>query len=203
MTPDIKAIIFDFGGVLLQWDLHRLYHRYFEHRQQIDDFLAEINFSSWNLEQDRGRSFAEGIAELSDRFPQYAHLIRAYYDHFEDTIVGPIGGTVAILRQLKQAGYPLYGLSNWSAETYPRVRRQYDFFGLFDQIILSGEVKLIKPDPAIFNLALQTIKRPAGECLLIDDSEPNTVAARKLGFATIHFKSPEQLRAELRGFKLL
>ncbi|HEY9152619.1 MAG TPA: HAD family phosphatase, partial [Anaerolineales bacterium] len=176
---------------------------FFDQPQQIDQFLAEINFSSWNAEQDRGRPFAEGIAELSNQFPQHFHLIRAYYDHFEDTIVGPITGTVEILDQLKRAGYPLYGLSNWSAETYPRIQPQYDFFGLFDTIILSGEVKLIKPDPAIFKLALEIIHHAAEECLLIDDSEANIVTAQKMGFNTIHFKSPEQLGTKLRQLNLL
>ncbi len=104
MTSPIKAIIFDFGGVLLQWDPHKLYRRYFDQARQIDQFLAEINFSSWNAEQDRGRPFEPGIAELSSQFPQYAHLIRAYYDHWEDSVVGPIAGTVEILRELKRAG---------------------------------------------------------------------------------------------------
>ena|SRR5271157_5996061 len=202
MNSFIKAIVFDFGGVLLKWDPHKLYRRYFDRPQCIDQFLKEINFSAWNTEQDRGRPFAEGVAELSGQFPQYTHLIHAYYDHFEDSIVGPINGTVEILRKLKQAGYPLYGLSNWSAETYPRVRPQYDFFNLFDKIILSGEVKLIKPDPAIFNLTLQTIHRTASECLLIDDSEANITTAKKIGFNTIHFKSPEQLKTELHQLNL-
>jgi len=203
MNSSIKAIIFDFGGVLIKWDPHELYHRFFEQPQQIDQFLSEINFTSWNAEQDRGRPFTEGIVKLSAQFPQYTHLIRAYYDHFEDTIVGPIPGTVDILHELKRAGYPLYALSNWSAETYPRVRHQYDFFDLFDKIILSGEVKLIKPDPAIFKLTLQTVHRTASECLLIDDSEANIIAAKKIGFVTIHFKSPEQLKHELRNLGIL
>lgn len=203
MTSPIKAIIFDFGGVLLQWDPHKLYRRYFDQAQQIDQFLEEINFSSWNAEQDRGRPFETGIAELSSQFPQYAHLIRAYYDHWEDSVVGSIAGTVEILRELKRAGYPLYGLSNWSAETYPRVRHQFNFFDLFDEIILSGTVKLIKPDPAIFNLTLNKINRPVSECLLIDDSEANINTAKKLGFAVIHFKTPEQLQTELHQLNLL
>jgi 2-haloacid dehalogenase len=203
MNSSIQAIIFDFGGVLLQWDPHKLYRRYFDQPGQIDQFLKEINFSTWNIEQDRGRPFAEAIAELSGQFPQYSHLIHAYYDHFEDSIVGPIHGTIEILRQLKRTGYPLYGLSNWSAETYPRVKPQYDFFYLFDQIILSGEVKLVKPDPAIFYLTLQKIHHAANECLLIDDSEANIVAAQKMGFNTIHFKSAEQLGKELHQLNLL
>ena len=197
MTASIKAIVFDFGGVLLQWDPHRLYRRYFDQPQQIDEFLAEINFTSWNAEQDRGRPFAEGMAELSDRFPHYAHLIHAYYDHFEDTIVGPISGSVEILRRLKQAGYPVYGLSNWSSETYAQIRPRYDFLGWFDKIVLSGEAGLIKPDPAIFKLLLQRIDHLASECLLIDDSDANIDAAKQLDFITIHFRSPEQLQSEL------
>jgi len=203
MDSPIKAIIFDFGGVLLKWDPHKLYRRFFDQPQQIDQFLAEINFPYWNAEQDLGRPFAEGVSELSGQFPQYAHLIRAYYDHWEDSIVGPIPGTVEILRELKKAGYSLYGLSNWSAETYPRVQHQYDFFNLFDKIILSGDVKLIKPDPAIFNLTLQKIGCAANECLLIDDSEPNIIAAKKIGFATIHFRCSEQLRIDLHQMNLL
>ena len=202
MNSSIKVIIFDFGGVLLQWDPHKLYRRYFDQPGQIDQFLAEINFSTWNIEQDRGRPFAEGIAMLSRQFPQYEQLIQAYYEHFEDTIVGPINGTVEIFRELKRTGYPLYALSNWSTETYPRIRPQYDFFDLFDKIILSGEVKLVKPDPAIFKLTLE-IHRTASECLLIDDSETNINVAKKIGFITIHFKSPEQLRTELCQLNLL
>jgi len=197
MNSSIKAIIFDFGGVLLKWDPHKLYRRYFDQPQHIDHFLAEINFAAWNAEQDRGRPFAEAVEDLSGKFPQYSHLIRAYYEHFEDSIVGPIHGTVDLLRDLKRVGYPLYALSNWSAETYPRVRPQYDFFDLFDEIILSGEVKLLKPDPAIFKLALQKINRTAHECLLIDDTEANIESAKMLGLHTIHFKSAEQLRTEL------
>ncbi len=203
MNSSIKAIIFDFGGVLIQWDPHNVYRRYFDRPTQIDQFFAEINFASWNAEQDRGRPFTDGIAMLTSQFPQHAHLIRAYYDHFEDSIIGPITGTVEILRRLKQAGYPLYGLSNWSAETYPRVKHQYDFFNLFDRIILSGEVKLIKPEPAIFNLTLQTINRYARECLLIDDFEMNINAAKKIGFVTIHFKVTRAIANRVASIELV
>jgi 2-haloacid dehalogenase len=203
MTAAIQAIIFDFGGVLLEWDPHALYRNFFDQPQQIDHFLAEVDFATWNAEQDRGRPFSEGIAELSSQFPHRAQLIRAYYDHWEDSIVGSISGSVAILRRLKQAGFPLYGLSNWSAETFPRVSKEYLFFDLFDEIILSGDVKMIKPDPAIFNLLLARIRHPAQSCLLIDDSRPNIVTARSLGFNTIHFKSPSQLESELQHYHLL
>ena len=203
MTAAIQAIIFDFGGVLLEWDPHALYRNFIEQPQQIDQFLAEVGFATWNAEQDRGRPFAEGVAELSRQFPHRAQLIRAYHDHWEDSIVGPIPGSVAILRKLKRAGYPLYGLSNWSAETFPRVRNKYAFFDLLDDIILSGDVKMIKPDPAIFNLLLTRIGYAAHNCLLIDDSRANVVTAKSLGFNTVHFKSPPQLESELQQLGLL
>ncbi len=199
----IKAIIFDFGGVLIGWDPHNVYRPYFNEPRQIDQFLAEIDFPEWNKQQDKGRPFAEGVAELSARFPQHAHLIRLYHERWEDSITGPLPGMVQMLRDLKDAGYGIYGLSNWSAETFPIARRKYDFFDLLDGYILSGDVRLVKPDPAIFDLTLQMVSRPAGECLLIDDSLPNIEAARQLGFATILFRSADILRDELHSRGLL
>jgi 2-haloacid dehalogenase len=107
------------------------------------------------------------------------------------------------LRTLKKKGYPLYGLSNWSAETFPIVRHEYEFINLLDDIVISGEVKLIKPEPEIFELCLQRIGKPAGQCLLIDDSEANINVARKIGFDTVHFESPEQLKRELQIRQIL
>ncbi|TLN14283.1 HAD family phosphatase, partial [bacterium] len=120
MTPNNHqpAVIFDFGGVLIEWDPFCLYGPYFNNdRAAMQRFLDEIGFTAWNARQDAGRPFAEGVAELSAQFPQHAPLIRAYHERWEETIVGPIEGTVEILHALKQKGYPLYALSNWSAET--------------------------------------------------------------------------------------
>jgi len=201
---NIQAIIFDFGGVLIDWDPRYLYRRHFpDQPKAMDQFLNEINFYEWNAQQDKGRSFTEGIAELSMQFPHHAHLIQTYFDCWEESISGPMGGSVELLRRLKQSGYPIYGLSNWSAETYPRARLMYPFFDLFDDVVLSGVVKLNKPDPAIFNLLLNKVGSTAPECLLIDDSQPNIDTAKKLGFVTIHFTSPEQLHTELQRLKLI
>lgn len=204
MTTPVKAIIFDFGNVLLEWDPRNVYQHYFPNDSQgMEHFLKEVKFMEWNLQQDKGRPFAEGVAVLSEQFPHHSHLIQAYHDHWIDSVGESITGTVEILRQLKQAGYPLYGLSNWSAETFPSAREKYDFFDLLDDMVISGEVGHVKPDPEIFQILLEKIGRPAQECLLIDDSLPNIHQANKMGFATIHFESPEQLQKELKQLHLI
>jgi 2-haloacid dehalogenase len=199
-----SVIIFDFGGVLIGWDPRNLYRRFFPNQPQaMEDFLAEINFMEWNAQQDKGRPFAEGVEILSGQFPQHAHLIRAFHEHWKESIVGEISGTVEILKTLKQKNYPLYGLSNWSEETFPIVRDEFPFLSLFDGVILSGAVKLIKPDRAIFDLTLKMVGKTAQECLFIDDSQANIAAAKEIGFDTIRFTSPEQLKAELQERKIL
>jgi 2-haloacid dehalogenase len=200
MKSPITAIIFDFGNVFVKWDAHALYRRFFPDPQAVDSFLNEIHFAEWNAHQDAGRPFKEGIQELSAQFPQYADLIQAYDTYWEDSITEVYHGTAEIAQKLKQAGWPLYMLSNFSAEKFPLMLKRYNFLQLFDDIIISGEHKLIKPDPAIFHLTLNRIQRQAGECLFIDDSLPNIETARNLGFQTIHFQSPEQLSQELRSF---
>lgn len=204
MPGAIQAVIFDFGGVLIEWDPRRVFQRYFPSRPQaMEQFLREVNFAGWNALQDKGRSFSEGIALLAAEYPRYAPAIRAFWEHWEDSIGGPIPDSISILRRLKQAGYPLYGLSNWSAETFPIIEERYDFFELFNDIIISGQVKLIKPDPAIFKLAQQRIGLPASSCLLIDDSQANTEAASRLGYATVLFESAQQLEKEILERQLL
>jgi 2-haloacid dehalogenase len=204
MTQTIKAIFFDFGNVLLEWNPRYVYRRYFPNDEAaMEQFLQEVNFMEWNAQQDKGRTFEEGVAVLSQEFPHYSELIQAYHDNWRDSIGGSLTGTVEILKRLKKAGYSIYGLSNWSAETFPIARENYDFFGLMDDIVLSGEVGEIKPEPEIFEIALERIGRPANECLFIDDSLPNIEQARKMGFAVVHFESPEQLERELQRLGLL
>ncbi|HLO16504.1 MAG TPA: HAD family phosphatase [Anaerolineales bacterium] len=204
MITNIKAIIFDFGNVLLEWNPRLVYQRYFPNDPEgMERFLKEVNFADWNLQQDKGRPFTEGVALLSQQFPHYAQLIQAYHDHWIDSVGGVIAGTVEIMKELKEAGYPLYGLSNWSAETFPYAREQHDFFDLFDGIVISGEVGHVKPDPEIFELLLKKIGRPASECLFIDDALSNIAQAQKMGIATIHFQSPEQLAAILHDLQIL
>ncbi len=199
----IRAIIFDFGGVLVDWNPRYLYRKLFADENAMENFFTEIGFPEWNTEQDRGRAFAEGVAEHSQKFPHHAEMIRAFDERWSESIGGEISETVEILRALKRAGYALYGLSNWSAETFPRVRDQFAFFELFDAIVLSGEVKLAKPDRRIFDLLLEKSGCRAEDCLFIDDSETNVNAARALGFQTIQYQSPEQLARELEQLGIL
>jgi 2-haloacid dehalogenase len=204
MTSTILAVVFDFGGVLLHWDPRQLYRRFFSNDlEAAERFLAEVDFHGWNYHQDRGRSFKDAVAELSSQFPHYSDLIQAYPDNYIESIVDAYWDTVNILKQLKQKGYPLYGLSNWSAEMFPHAREKYDFFELFDNIVLSGAVGYNKPEPEIFHILLERTGRRAQECLFIDDSLPNIEQARRMGFATVHFESPEQLTEELHNLKLL
>jgi len=204
MTSSFQAIIFDFGGVLIDWDPHKVFNKYFSNdRQAIDNFLTEINFTAWNLAQDKGYPFANAVADLSARFPQYASLIQAYDEEWEESITGIIPETVEILQKLKAAGYRLYGLTNWSAEKFSLVNHKFEAFKLFESIMVSGEVKLVKPDPDIFRLLLQKIQRRPQECLLIDDSLPNVEAAQNIGFATLHFSSPAKLMEDLQQLGIL
>ena len=203
MTQRIKAIIFDFGNVLLEWDPRHIYRRYFDDEESMELFLQEVNFMEWNAQQDEGRSFAEGAAELSRQFPHYSELIQAYHDHWKDSLGQYFKDTVDLMKRLKRAGYPLYGLSNWSAETFPYVREKYDFLHLLDDYVISGEVGHRKPSPRIFHILLEKIGRPAEQCLFIDDSKRNIDQAQKLGFVTVLFESAEQLERELQALQLL
>jgi len=204
MPTNIKAIIFDFGNVIIEWDPRHVYRRYFPNDTEgMERFLIEVDFMTWNAQQDKGRSFTEGVADLSAKFPQYTELIQAYHEHWIDSIGTAYMETVEIMKELKQAGYPLYGLSNWSAETFSLVHKKYDFFSLLDDMVISGTVGYVKPEPEIYQIMLDKIGKPAQECLFIDDSLPNIKQAEKLGIIGIQFQSAEQLRSELRKYHLL
>ena len=196
-------MIFDLGGVLLDWNPRHVYRDYFDTSEQMEQFLAEIDFSAWNRQQDLGRPFDEGVALLSTQFPKYAALIRVYHEHWEESIAGPIPGSVEIARAVRAAGYPLFALSNWSAETFPIARIKYGWLGLFDSILISGDVQVAKPDPEIYKLMLRRVRQPAGACLLIDDAVQNVTTAEALGFQAIRFESPGQLTGQLTKLGIL
>ena len=202
MESPITTIIFDFGNVFVNWDARNLYKRFFPTLEAVDSFLEEIHFAEWNAHQDAGRPFKEGVAELSKQFPQYAELIQAYDTHWMDSITETLHETIQIARNLKNSGWTLYLLSNFSAEKFVLMQEQHDFLEIFDDMIISGEYNVIKPDPAIFEIALKRINRIAGECLFIDDSRANIETARKMGFITIQYYSPAQLRRDLNQLSI-
>ncbi|HEX9012915.1 MAG TPA: HAD family phosphatase [Anaerolineaceae bacterium] len=201
---ELAALVFDLGGVLIRWDPRTLYRKLLPDDQAVEHFLSEVGFYEWNLANDAGQPFAETVPALCARHPAYAELIQAYDARYEEALSAPIEPSVEILRELHAAGYPLYALSNWPAEKFYLVRPRLAFLDLFDDILVSGDVKLIKPDPRIYHLMLERIGRPAGECLLIDDTPGNIQAAAALGFQTHHFVSPAGLRADLKllGYRI-
>ena len=192
------VIIFDLGGVLIDWQREHLYKKMFDGNEAgMRYFLDEVCSLEWNAQMDCGYPFAKAIDERVALFPEYEEYIRAYWTRWEEMVPEQINDTVDILAGLREQGYLLAVLSNWSAETHARVYQRFEFLHWFDEVIISGREKLIKPDPAIFHLLIDRLQRPAGECLFIDDSAVNVRAARELGIEAILFASPEQLRSEL------
>jgi 2-haloacid dehalogenase len=198
----INTIIFDFGGVLIDWNPRYMYRDEFEESSEMELFLNEVCTDDWNLQQDKGRSLAEGTRILQDKFPQHAVKIQLYYDQWEKMVKGDIPQNVALLQKLKEK-YKLYGLTNWSAETFPIVFRRYPFFTLFDGIVVSGEEKLIKPDKKIFERMLARYHLEAKNAVFIDDNINNIQAAKEIGFATIHVQAKTDLNSELHALCLL
>lgn len=192
-----KSIIFDLGGVLIDWDPRHMYRKIFDDEAEMEWFLAEIATLEWNSHHDAGRRWEDGVALLSAQHPKHAGLITAYWERWEEMLVGPIDGTVEILAKLKEDGREVHALTNWSSQTFPIARERYEFLDWFEDIVVSGEEKTIKPDPRIYQILLERIGRRAEECIFIDDGVRNVEAARELGFAAIHFENPEQLRKEL------
>jgi 2-haloacid dehalogenase len=198
-----QVVVFDLGGVLIDWNPRYLYRQLFDDEAAMERFLAEVCHSAWNEEQDRGRTFADAVEEAAALYPEQRALIEAYHQRWDEMLAGPIAGTVSILAELKEAGCELHALTNWSAEKFPIARERYTFLDWFATILVSGEARLIKPDPRIFQLLLERVGRAADACIYIDDSLKNVGAAEALGFEAIYFQSPEQLRDELVGLGLL
>jgi 2-haloacid dehalogenase len=199
-------VIFDLGGVLIDWNPRHLYRRLFDGDEAaMERFLGEVCTAAWNLSLDAGRPFAEAVAELVERHPGERARIEAYHRRWIEMVAGPILPTVGILEELDASGTPLWALTNWSTETFALVRPdpRYAFLDRFRAIFVSGELRLVKPDPAIFRHTIEAIGVPTGRCLFIDDSATNVAAAAELGLHTHHFTAPDRLRRELERLGLL
>ena len=198
------TVVFDLGGVLIDWDPRHLYRKLFgANEAAMEHFLATVCTHEWNRGQDAGRTFAEGARLLKAEHPDKAELIDAYCARFDEMMPGPIAGSVEILADLKSFGTPLYCLTNFSAETYPPTFERFEFLRWFRGVLVSGEVGVIKPDPGIFELLLERFAIDPKRAVYIDDVAANVDAARPFGIHAIHFKTPTALRAEIAELGLL
>lgn len=199
----IDTVVFDLGGVLIDWNPQHLYRRLIADAAARERFLAEVCPQSWNERQDAGRPLAEATAERLARFPGETALIEAYYGRWEEMLAGAFADTVELLEALHARDVLLYALTNWSAELFPVARRRFEFLRRFRGIVVSGEEKLIKPDPAIFRLLCERHGLAPARCLFIDDNPANVEAAAALGFAAHRYRSAAALRDCLAGLRLL
>ncbi len=201
----IENIVFDLGGVLIDWNPRYLYSKIFKgEEEKMEWFLSHICTNEWNMEQDAGRSLEKGTDLLAKQYPQYAEEITAYYQRWEEMLHGEIKDTVLILNLLHSLNKKkLYALTNWSAETFPVAMRRFPFLKLFDGIVVSGSELTRKPYEKIYNILLDRYDIKAEESLFIDDNKENVEGALQVGFHAVHFKSPQLLKAELIKLQLL
>ena len=197
------AVVFDLGGVLIDWDPRYLYRRLFDDPDEMESFLAEVTTAEWNAHQDAGRPWAEAVELLVADHPERRELIEAFHQRWPEMLAGEIPGTVDVLAELRASGVRLVALSNWSAETFPIARERFDFLAWFEGIVISGDVGVNKPDRRIFeHLIAQFCIEPA-HAVFIDDSPANVAAASALGFVAIQFIDAIALRLDLVRLGLL
>lgn len=196
---NITNIIFDFGGVLLDWNPHYIYDPYFQSVEKADWFLKNVCTYEWNQQHDAGKPIAEGVAELTARFPEWKNEIAMYYDQFLVAMgQGQLPGMEDLVQNLKLRGYRIFGLTNWSSETFSLVRPIYPVLDLMEDIVVSGEEKIMKPDPEIFRRAIHRFHIVADETVFIDDNPANVSAAQSLGISGIVFTDLPSLKLSLK-----
>ncbi|MFA9565463.1 MAG: HAD family hydrolase [Acidimicrobiales bacterium] len=195
--PPVTTVVFDLGGVLIDWRREFLYDQLIADPDRRAWFLDTVCTLEWNADGDRGRPFAELIDERSALFPDETDLIAAYWDRWDEMSGPPIHATVSVLEQVQQLGVPTFALTNWSAETLPRVRHRYPFLDSFDGMLMSGEEGIIKPDPAIYRLMCERFDLAPDRTFFVDDNAANIDAARALGLVSHRFVDATALRAAL------
>ena len=199
----ITAVVFDVGKVLFEWDLRHLFAKLITDKDELEYFVTVIVTPEWHFQHDAGRALDDMVAERIAEFPEYAAWIAAYSNRFNETIPGPITGSLEIVQELAERGVPLFAITNFGAEFWDMFRPTQPIFDRFQDIIVSGVEKLVKPDPAIYMLALQRFGLKSGEAIFIDDNHDNVISARENGFVAHHFTDAESLRRELIALDLL
>lgn len=200
----INTVIFDLGGVLINWDPMRLYRKIFPSEEEAKWFLNNICTYEWNLLHDAGQPVEVGMRQLAAKHPKWEKEIFAYYTRWEEMLGGAIEGTVDILRQcVEDPDLKVVALTNWSAETFPIARRQFEFLDWFDEIVVSGEEKTRKPQPELYEILLQRCHFSPEQAVFIDDSLPNIEQGERMGIQGIHFQNPEALATALRIARVL
>ena len=189
----IKNIIFDFGGVLIDWNPRYFYKDVFSDIKEMEYFLSDVWSPQWNMKHDAGFSFSEITHELQELHPKYRNEIEMYQQNWQKMIKGEISENTELLNTLKSK-YRLFGLTNWSAEAFPVIYPKYEFFKVFEGIVVSGEEKLVKPGKEIYQLLMNRYGLLANESLFIDDSLKNIETANELGFSTIHINGTQNLK---------
>jgi 2-haloacid dehalogenase len=195
------TVVFDVGNVLLRWDPRHLYRRIFDDEVEMEWFLGNVCTPDWNLEQDRGRDWDEAVALLVKDHPTHEPKIRAFHERWDETVSGVFEEHVELLARLREAGVPNYCITNFSSPKFALSQERYPFLSGFDGTIVSGDERLLKPDPAIYRLLLDRYGLEAQHCVFIDDSKANVEGARKVGMHAIHCVEGIDLAAELRGYE--
>lgn len=202
-APQIDAVVFDIGRVLLDWNPQYLFGGLIPDEAERHRFLTEVCSPAWNAAQDAGRSWAEGVAEATSRFPEYAGLIAAYDERWEETITGPLDGTVAVLEELRAQGVSTYALTNFSAEKWLVAQRRWPFLALFDGAVVSGRERVTKPDRRIFSILLDRYRLDPSRTFFTDDMAVNVEAARAMGIRAEQFVDAGTLRRRLVALGVL
>ena len=199
----VEAVVFDVGRVLYQWQLSLLFERIVDDPARLDFLLSEVVTEEWHFEHDRGRALADMVPERIALFPEYEAEIRAYATRFNDTIPGPVPGSIELVERLATRDVPLFAITNFGAEFWAGFRPTAPVFDRFREIVVSGEEKLAKPDPAIFDLARRRFGHVAGAMLFIDDNAANIAAAKALGWQVHHFSDATALERDLSDRDLI
>jgi 2-haloacid dehalogenase len=195
--PLRRAVIFDIGGVLLDWNPRHLYRKLIADEAAMEDFLARVCTQEWNERQDAGRPFAEAVALLQAQHPDHAPLIAAFHERWPEMVSGAIEGTVAIMAELRARGTPIYAVTNFSAEKFSLARERFDFLTWFREVVVSGEVGVIKPDRRIFEILFERSGLTPAEAIYIDDVPKNVASAATVGLEALHFTDAPALRRDL------